>query len=229
MSKLQGSMLFYVAFKESGNSKEQQQELSNALWEITNEALQAGFCLSCRATTIEITHLASLTNESVISGSMVPFLMSWHKGFQYFSKNLRARMKPEAKIAPTPRTCSFLEKPIKHLRIHALVRVLPENGLNGAGVVCVRVKTVCNLVRGQSPLVSLVLRFHKKQPANCEVIKVLVALQLLYLGMETSSSVSNKTITLEEWNGSSPTKLSKTFTIKASSSSVLITRVFQAV
>ncbi|KAH1264758.1 Protein root UVB sensitive 3 [Glycine max] len=42
--------------------------------------------------------------------------------------------------------------------------------------------------------------------------------------METSSSVSNKTITLEEWNGSSPTKLSKTFTIKASSSSVLITR-----
>ena len=31
MSKLQGSMLFYVAFKESGNSKEQQQELSNAL------------------------------------------------------------------------------------------------------------------------------------------------------------------------------------------------------
>ncbi|KAL5179239.1 Protein root UVB sensitive 3 [Glycine soja] len=85
-------------------------------------------------------------------------------------------------------------------------------------------KRRCNLVRGQSPLVSLVLRFHKKQPANCEVIKVLVALQLLYLGMETSSSVSNKTITLEEWNGSSPTKLSKTFTIKASSSSVLITR-----
>ncbi|KAK7348781.1 hypothetical protein VNO80_23455 [Phaseolus coccineus] len=42
--------------------------------------------------------------------------------------------------------------------------------------------------------------------------------------MEPSSSVSNKTITLEEWNGSSPTKLSKTFTIKASSSSVTITR-----
>ncbi|XP_014492949.1 protein root UVB sensitive 3 [Vigna radiata var. radiata] len=42
--------------------------------------------------------------------------------------------------------------------------------------------------------------------------------------MEASSSVSNKTITLEEWNGSSPTKLSKTFTIKASSSSVTITR-----
>ncbi|CAJ1931911.1 unnamed protein product [Sphenostylis stenocarpa] len=42
--------------------------------------------------------------------------------------------------------------------------------------------------------------------------------------METSSSVSNKTITLEEWNGSTPTKLSKTFTIKASSSSVTITR-----
>ncbi|QCD90099.1 glutamate N-acetyltransferase/ amino-acid N-acetyltransferase [Vigna unguiculata] len=42
--------------------------------------------------------------------------------------------------------------------------------------------------------------------------------------MESSSSVSNKTITLEEWNGSSPTKLSKTFTIKASSSSVTITR-----
>ncbi|KAL9325123.1 hypothetical protein ACSQ67_005768 [Phaseolus vulgaris] len=44
--------------------------------------------------------------------------------------------------------------------------------------------------------------------------------------MEPSSSVSNKTITLEEWNGSSPTKLSKTFTIKASSSSVTITRYF---
>ncbi|BAT99132.1 protein root UVB sensitive 3 [Vigna umbellata] len=42
--------------------------------------------------------------------------------------------------------------------------------------------------------------------------------------MEASSSVSNKTITIEEWNGSSPTKLSKTFTIKASSSSVTITR-----
>ncbi|KAI4328544.1 hypothetical protein L6164_020888 [Bauhinia variegata] len=41
--------------------------------------------------------------------------------------------------------------------------------------------------------------------------------------MEVSSSPSsgtNKAITLEEWNGSSPTKLSKTFTIKASSSSV---------
>lgn len=47
-----------------------------------------------------------------------------------------------------------------------------------------------------------------------------------FLGMEASSSVSNKTITLEEWNGSSPTKLSKTFTIKASSSSVTITRYF---
>ncbi|XP_027360308.1 protein root UVB sensitive 3 isoform X3 [Abrus precatorius] len=40
----------------------------------------------------------------------------------------------------------------------------------------------------------------------------------------SSSSMSNKTITLEEWNGSSPTKLSKTFTIKASSSSVSVTR-----
>ncbi|XP_057448107.1 protein root UVB sensitive 3-like isoform X1 [Lotus japonicus] len=42
----------------------------------------------------------------------------------------------------------------------------------------------------------------------------------------STSSVSNKskTITLEEWNGSSPTKLSKTFTIKASSSSVSIRR-----
>lgn len=29
-------------------------------WEITNEALQAGFCLSCRATTIEITHLVEI-------------------------------------------------------------------------------------------------------------------------------------------------------------------------
>nr|KYP65696.1 UPF0420 protein C16orf58 isogeny [Cajanus cajan] len=36
--------------------------------------------------------------------------------------------------------------------------------------------------------------------------------------------MSNKTITFEEWNGSSPTKLSKTFTIKASSSSVTISR-----
>ncbi|KAK7307055.1 hypothetical protein VNO77_39778 [Canavalia gladiata] len=36
--------------------------------------------------------------------------------------------------------------------------------------------------------------------------------------------MSNKTITLEEWNGSSSLKLSKTLTIKASSSSVSITR-----
>ncbi|KAJ7943345.1 protein root UVB sensitive 3 [Quillaja saponaria] len=37
----------------------------------------------------------------------------------------------------------------------------------------------------------------------------------------SSSSETKKITTLEEWNGSSPTKLSKTFTIKASSSSSL--------
>ncbi|KAK7407426.1 hypothetical protein VNO78_09338 [Psophocarpus tetragonolobus] len=42
--------------------------------------------------------------------------------------------------------------------------------------------------------------------------------------MEAPLSVSHKTITFEEWNGSSPTKLSKTFTIKASSSAVTLTR-----
>ncbi|XP_061347311.1 protein root UVB sensitive 3-like isoform X1 [Gastrolobium bilobum] len=41
---------------------------------------------------------------------------------------------------------------------------------------------------------------------------------------QKSSSYSRKTITLEEWNGSSSAKLSKTFTIKASSSSVSIQR-----
>ncbi|XP_028761925.1 protein root UVB sensitive 3-like [Neltuma alba] len=40
----------------------------------------------------------------------------------------------------------------------------------------------------------------------------------------SSSTVTNKIITLEEWNGSSPTKLSKTFTIKASPSSFSIQR-----
>ncbi|OIW02184.1 hypothetical protein TanjilG_02408 [Lupinus angustifolius] len=43
--------------------------------------------------------------------------------------------------------------------------------------------------------------------------------------LPSSSSGSNKSIiTLEEWNGSSSTKLSKTFTIKASSSSITIQR-----
>ncbi|KAF7827976.1 protein root UVB sensitive 3 [Senna tora] len=46
----------------------------------------------------------------------------------------------------------------------------------------------------------------------------------VFSSSSSSSSSSKSTITLEEWNGSSPTKLSRTFTIKASSSSLSIQR-----
>uniref|UniRef100_A0A7C9ALL8 Uncharacterized protein n=1 Tax=Opuntia streptacantha TaxID=393608 RepID=A0A7C9ALL8_OPUST len=53
----------------------------------------------------------SRTDGSVIWGLRVPVRMSWTNSGQCFSKNLMARMKPEAKTAPTRRTSLCWQRP----------------------------------------------------------------------------------------------------------------------